>query len=86
MILLIIWNIVVFVVYGLDKYNAMNRKRRINERTLLSFAFLMGGFGAFLGMQIFRHKTRHRIFRRGVPLAMLLNAIIIYFAWRGGWI
>ena len=83
---LIIWNIVVFAVYGFDKYNAMNGSRIINERTLLCFAFLLGGFGAFLGMQFFRHKTRHTIFRKGVPIAMLFNVAIIYFARRGGFI
>lgn len=86
MINLAIWNAVVFAVYGFDKYNAMNGRRRISERTLLCFAFLLGGFGAFLGMQIFRHKTRHIIFNVGVPLAMLFNVVLIYFARRGGFI
>ena len=86
MILLVVWNIVVFAVYGLDKYNAMNGKQRVSERTLLAFAFLFGGFGAFLGMQVFRHKTRHIIFNIGVPLAMLVNVVLIYFVRLGGFI
>lgn len=83
---LIIWNIAVFAVYGFDKYKAMNGKRRISERTLLSFAFLFGGIGAFFGMQIFRHKTRHTVFKIGVPAAVLFNIVCIYFARQGGFI
>ena len=86
MLNLVIWNAAVFAVYGFDKYNAMNGRRRVSERTLLCFAFLLGGFGAFLGMQIFRHKTKHIIFNIGVPLAMLVNVVCIYFARRGGFI
>ena len=86
MLMLIIWNIVVFAVYGLDKYNAMNGKQRVSERTLLAFAFLFGGFGAFLAMQVFRHKTRHIIFSIGIPLAMLVNVALIYFVRLGGFI
>ncbi len=77
-IILLIWNLIVFATYGLDKYNAINGKRRISERNLLSMAFCMGGFGAFLGMQILRHKTRHLKFVICVPLAMLLNIAVIY--------
>lgn len=83
---LIIWNAVVFAVYGFDKYNAINGKQRVSERTLLCFAFLLGGFGAFLGMQVFRHKTRYTVFKVGVPLAMLFNVACIYFAMREGFI
>lgn len=78
-IILIIWNIIVFATYGLDKYNAINGKRRISEKSLLAMAFFMGGAGAFLGMQILRHKTRHLKFVICVPLAMLLNIAVIYF-------
>ena len=78
-IIMIIWNIIVFATYGLDKYNAINGKRRISEKSLLAMAFFMGGVGAFLGMQVLRHKTRHLKFIICVPLAMLLNIAVIYF-------
>lgn len=81
-IIFLVWNIIVFATYGLDKYNAINGKRRISERNLLSMAFCMGGVGAFLGMQILRHKTRHLKFTICVPLAMILNFVIIYFVGR----
>ena len=75
---LIFWNLGVFAIYGIDKWKATHGKWRISERALLILAFLMGGFGAFLGMQIFRHKTKHIKFIIGVPLMIVINLVIIY--------
>ena len=73
----VIWNIIVFAMYGVDKQNAKYGKRRISENTLLLSAALMDSTGALLGMHIFRHKTKHSKFRIGVPLLLLMNIIII---------
>ena len=80
------WNLVVFCVYGLDKYKAKKDKWRIPEKTLLLLAFFFGGLGAFLGMRVFRHKTKHRLFTIGVPLCLLLNiaALYVLLFWHGG--
>ena len=72
-----VWNIIVFAMYGLDKRKAKLKKPRISERTLITSALLMGGFGAFLGMRVFRHKTKHLEFKLGVPLLLILNIICI---------
>ena len=69
----IIWNLIVFTVYGADKRKAKKDKWRISEKTLLNLALLFGGTGAFIGMRVFRHKTQHKKFTIGVPLLMLLN-------------
>lgn len=82
MIFLVIWNIAVFVIYGIDKYCAINGMWRISEKTLLLLAFLMGGTGAFCGMQFFRHKTKHMKFNVCVPIAVFLNIAVIYFIWK----
>jgi len=71
--LLLLWNIIVFMIYGADKSKAKKNKRRISERTLLVSAFLMGGIGAFLGMIVLRHKTKHIRFKILLPLAAILN-------------
>lgn len=76
--ILAIWNAFVFITYGVDKYNSMNGKRRISEANLLSMAFFFGGFGAFLGMLVLRHKTKHLNFIILVPLAILFNLAVIY--------
>ena len=51
------WNILVALIYGIDKFRARKRKRRISEKHLITLAFLMGGFGAVVGMILFNHKT-----------------------------
>ena len=63
-----------FCFYGIDKRRARKAKSRIPELTLLTFAALGGGVGAFLGMQLFRHKTNIRRkphFVLGVPICAL---------------
>ncbi|HBY72843.1 MAG TPA: DUF1294 domain-containing protein, partial [Lachnospiraceae bacterium] len=51
----------------------------IPERTLLLIAFLGGGIGSFLGMRIFRHKTKHRKFVILLPIAAVLYAILLIY-------
>ncbi len=65
-------NIITFGLYGLDKYRAMNNMWRIPEKTLLGVAAIGGAYGAYLGMRIFHHKTKHLKFQIGVPIMMLV--------------
>lgn len=74
-----IWNIFVFLIYGFDKLAAKRGMRRISEKTLLITAFFMGGIGAFFGMEIFRHKTKHLSFKILVPVFSVVNVIVLYF-------
>ncbi len=73
-IIYVTYNIIVFVTYGYDKYLAKKGGRRISEKRLMGMAFFFGGPGAFLGMQIFRHKTKHLQFEILVPIFMVLQA------------
>ena len=75
--LLGIWNVVVFLLYGIDKWCAVNDKWRISEKTLISVAFLMGAVGAMLGMRTFRHKTKKKMFQALIALAFLVNAGVL---------
>lgn len=70
-------NIVTFVLYGVDKRRARRKAWRIPERVLLTATWLMGGVGAYVGMQVFRHKTKHTIFRYSVPTAAILQMILM---------
>ncbi|MGC4019006.1 MAG: DUF1294 domain-containing protein [Muricomes sp.] len=70
-------NILTFFVYGEDKRRAHQKKWRISEKTLLLLALLGGGAGAFLGMQVFRHKTQKPLFKIGVPCILILQSIIL---------
>ena len=72
-----IMTLVTFVLYGADKSKAKKGKWRIPEKTLLLFAACFGGLGAFLGMKIFRHKTKHTSFKILVPVFMIIQFILI---------
>lgn len=73
-------NLFAFALYGIDKAKAKSGAWRIPEKTLLAAAWLLGGVGAWLGMRVFRHKTKHARFVYGVPLAALVSfALIVFF-------
>lgn len=59
---------------------------RISEATLLTMAAIGGSVGAWLGMSLWHHKTKHRKFAIGVPLVLALQiALAIYLhikAWQ----
>lgn len=63
-------NACAFLLYGADKNFAKKDMRRIPEKTLLGIAAIGGAFGAFLGMELFRHKTKHAKFMLLVPVLM----------------
>lgn len=73
-----IWNVFVFLLYGMDKWKAKHQKWRISEAVLICTAFCLGGIGALLGMLLFRHKTRKWKFRILVPLFVMIEVIVIY--------
>lgn len=79
MIILLVWNILVMFIYCIDKIKAKKGYRRISEKTLLTGAFFLGGFGAIFGMVIFNHKTSKMKFRILVPLSAVLCMMVVYF-------
>ncbi len=66
-----------FALMGIDKRRARKQERRIPERNLFLSALLFGGLGAVLGMQLFRHKTKHWYFAVGMPVILLLQAALL---------
>jgi len=69
-------NAAAFFLFASDKQRAVRQKWRIPERTLLLSAFLGGGAGALLAMQICRHKTKKKRFTILVPLFLLLHPAV----------
>jgi uncharacterized membrane protein YsdA (DUF1294 family) len=65
----------------IDKQKAKKRKHRIPERVLLGSAVIGGSIGAWLGMQMFRHKTRHRKFKFGIPSILGVQVLIAVIYW-----
>ena len=62
---------------GIDKRKARRGSWRISEKALLLSAFCFGGIGAFLGMRIFHHKTKHWYFQVFVPVFLILQIATI---------
>lgn len=76
LIYLLAVNAVTFFVYGIDKYKAKHAKWRISEATLLLLAVIGGSIGAWLGMKVWRHKTKHKKFKYGVPAIFILQVAL----------
>lgn len=74
--LIAVWNIVVFIMYGIDKLKAVKNWWRISEMMLLISAFLLGGVGAFFGMRIWWHKTKHTLFNVLVPVFAIMTLVV----------
>ena len=72
---LVVINLIAFVLYGIDKKKAIRNEYRIRESVLLWIARLGGAIGSWLGIKLFRHKTKHTMFRIVVPLW-----IVIFFS------
>jgi len=106
LIYLAVINVVTFFMYGIDKWRstsgrllptgrkkAKKSKWRIGEAALLGLAVLGGSIGAWLGMQVWHHKTQHKggnrdidnivggyQFKYGVPAIIIVQlALIVYF-------
>ncbi len=71
------WNVISFMLFGIDKLCAIWNVRRIPEKLLIAMAFCMGAFGAFLGMLLFHHKIRKRKFVVLIPLAIVINLALL---------
>ncbi|WP_210468654.1 DUF1294 domain-containing protein [Sporosarcina sp. 6E9] len=68
-----------FAAMGYDKRQSKRKGQRVPEKNLWLLAMLGGGIGAYFGMQLFRHKTRHTSFRIGfLMLAILYGVLILY--------
>ena len=79
LIYLITVNILAFAMMGLDKSRARNGEWRISERALFLSAILGGALGSNLGMQLFRHKTKHWYFVVFMPLILIAWVALLVF-------
>ena len=72
-------NIATFFLYGIDKYKAKKGRWRISEATLLLMAVVGGSIGAWTGMRLWHHKTKHKKFKYGIPIIIILQvALAVY--------
>ena len=76
-------NIVGFAIMGIDKRKAIKRTFRIPEATLFIVALIGGSIGSIVGMQVFRHKTRHWYFVFGMPAILAVQVALLIFLLTG---
>jgi len=74
---LLIINAAGLVLMLTDKLKAKKNAWRIPEATLMGVAAIGGSLGVYAGMQLFRHKTKHPKFYIGVPVLLVLHAVIL---------
>ncbi|MFD1954431.1 DUF1294 domain-containing protein [Paenibacillus thailandensis] len=70
-------NIVGFASMGADKQYARSSRRRIPEKRLFALGWIGGALGVWIGMRVWRHKTKHRSFVVGIPLLLALNVAVV---------
>ena len=78
-------NVAAFAAMGIDKAKAKAGAWRVPEATLFLLAVLGGSVGGILGMQLFRHKTKHKPFTVGFPailVCQLALAAYILLKWK----
>ena len=72
-------NVATFFTFGIDKLKARRDKWRIRETALLLLAILGGSLGAWLGMKVWHHKTKHKKFKYGIPLILIVQIVALAF-------
>ena len=60
-----------------DKIKAKKKAWRIPEATLMGVAAIGGSFGSLVGMQLWRHKTKHPKFSVGIPVLLALHIALL---------
>ena len=70
-------SLVAFAFFGIDKHKAQKKRFRIRESVLLALGFFGGAVGALLGMNLFRHKTRHWYFWAVNLLGLAWQAAVV---------
>jgi len=72
-------NFIAFLVMLVDKIKSTSSgANRVPEIFLFFLALIFGGVGIYIGMFVFRHKTRKWSFKIGIPLLVILNLVILY--------
>lgn len=77
----VIISIIAVIVTAKDKIRAINGGRRTSETALFAISALGGSLMMLLMMLLIRHKTKHKRFMIGIPLIIVLQAVIIFVAY-----
>lgn len=75
-------NLAGFIIMGVDKKRAIRGAWRISEASFFLTALLGGSLGCILGMQHFRHKTKHWYFKYGMPAILVVQVLLFVLLFR----
>ena len=75
-------NLAGFIIMGVDKKRAIRGAWRISEASLFLTAILGGSLVCILGMQHFRHKTKHWYFKYGMPAILVAQVLLFVLLFR----
>ncbi len=82
---LVIINFVTFAAFAVDKIAAIEHRSRIRIITLLALSFIGGSLGGIIAMYLLHHKTKKDYFSVGIPLIMIMQAVILLYAMNAAW-
>lgn len=73
-------NLYTTFVMAYDKHKAVRSHghQRTSEGYIFFLASMFGSIGVYIGMNIFRHKTRKWYFQLGIPMLILQNLALLY--------
>ena len=75
---------VIVCIYD-KKISKKNRvELRTPEKNLMLLSALGGSVAMFITMQIIRHKTKHVKFMLGIPLIIIVQAVIVFLLFHFG--
>ena len=76
---LCIINTIGFFLMGIDKWKARNKQWRVAEKTFFAVSLLGGSLGTWIGMYVFRHKTKHQRFVILMPLICIVHVFLAVY-------
>ena len=81
-IYLTVMNVIGVAAMWSDKKRARLHRWRIPEKVLFGVSLLGGSAGTWAGMYLFRHKTKHWYFVKGMPLIFFIHVVIACVIYR----
>lgn len=83
---LLVVNLVTLALFIYDKLRAEQGRvdKRIPEVVLLGLSLVGGAVGGIVGMRLVRHKTRKWYFSWGLPVMIVLQAVLLLYLRLGG--